>query len=63
MDFSNVDLSRFESKVEGARRLYELEYELEVTFGAQEGVLKFKATSQGKTIGLTSIKYNTVRYY
>ncbi|KAL2827784.1 actin-like ATPase domain-containing protein [Aspergillus cavernicola] len=63
IDFTNVHLAIFDSKITNGMKLYRLDYELHVVFGAQEGVLKFKATSQGQTIGQTSINFNTVKYY
>ncbi|KAL3478805.1 hypothetical protein BJX99DRAFT_223928 [Aspergillus californicus] len=62
-DFTGVDLAKFECKMKDGRKLYQLHYQLHVVFGAQEGVLKFRATSQGQTIGQASINFNTVRYY
>ncbi|KAL3430242.1 hypothetical protein BDV09DRAFT_202347 [Aspergillus tetrazonus] len=63
VDLSNVDLSRFNSKLIDGRRAYDIQLQLKVTFGAQEGLLKYEAISQGKTIGVTSIDYSTARYY
>ncbi|KAE8364462.1 hypothetical protein BDV27DRAFT_128405 [Aspergillus caelatus] len=63
VDFSNTDLSRFESKSVDGKRLYYLRYKLKVIFGAQEGILRFEAVSQGQTIGTTSINFNTLKYY
>jgi hypothetical protein len=62
-NFTGVDLTKFESKIKDGRKLYYVEYQLHVVFGAQEGVLKFRTTSQGQTIGEASISFNTVRYY
>ncbi|GIJ81658.1 hypothetical protein Asppvi_000157 [Aspergillus pseudoviridinutans] len=63
VDFSNVDLAMFPSKVIKDERVYKLSYELKVTFGAREGVLKFEALSQGQTIGETSINFSAAKYY
>ncbi|KAF7157792.1 hypothetical protein CNMCM6106_003921 [Aspergillus hiratsukae] len=63
VDFSNVNLAMFPSKVIKDERVYELSYELKVTFGAREGVLKFEALSQGQTIGQTSINFSAAKYY
>lgn len=63
VDFSNVDLSRFGSKSVDGERLYSLSYNLTVILGAQEGILRFEAVSQGQTIGTTSINFNTIKYY
>ncbi|KAL4789394.1 actin-like ATPase domain-containing protein [Aspergillus venezuelensis] len=63
VDFSNVDLTRFESKTIDGERTYRLSYRLKVIFGAQEGLLKFEAESQGQVIGKASIDFNLVKYY
>jgi hypothetical protein len=63
VDFSNVDLATFPSKVINDEKVYNLGCELKVTFGAREGVLKFEALSQGHTIGQTSINFSTAKYY
>ncbi|KAL2862593.1 Hsp70 family protein [Aspergillus lucknowensis] len=63
VDFSNVDLTRFDSKLTQGGRAYNLTYEIKVTFGAQEGVLKFEAISQGQRIGQTSIDFNEDKWY
>jgi hypothetical protein len=63
VDFSNVDLATFPSKVIKDKRAYELSYDLKVTVGAREGVLKFEALSQGQTIGQTSINFSAAKYY
>jgi len=58
-DFSKVDLSRFRSKVHDGRRHYLSNgYCLDVTFGAQEGILKFQGNHDGKAIGHSKIDYN-----
>ncbi|GFF98153.1 heat shock 70 kDa protein 12A [Aspergillus udagawae] len=63
VDFSNVNLATFPSKVIKDERVYKLSYELKVTVGAREGVLKFEALSQGQTIGQTSINFSAAKYY
>ncbi|KAG5305456.1 Hsp70 family protein [Histoplasma capsulatum G186AR] len=63
VNFSNADLNEFPSKYIDGWRVYLLKYTLKVIFGAQDGVLKFEAASQGKTIGRTSINFNTIKYY
>ncbi|KAM0091075.1 hypothetical protein ACP6JD_005519 [Aspergillus fumigatus] len=63
VDFSNVDLELFPSKVIKNKRVYKLNYKLRVTFGAREGVLKFEAVSQGQTVGQTSINFSAAKYY
>ncbi|RAL13363.1 Hsp70 family protein [Aspergillus homomorphus CBS 101889] len=59
VDFAQVDLALFPVKTREGRKVYRLEYNIRVTFGAQDGLLKFEATCQGKTIGRTSIDYGT----
>ncbi|KAL2819072.1 hypothetical protein BDW59DRAFT_181760 [Aspergillus cavernicola] len=63
VDFSNVDLSRFNPRFVYGTPVYHLKFELKVIFGAQEGVLKFEAISQGRTIGQTSIDFTKDQYY
>ncbi|KAE8396111.1 hypothetical protein BDV23DRAFT_144350 [Aspergillus alliaceus] len=63
VDFTGVDLEIFDSKMKDGRRIYSLSYDVKVIFGAQEGVLKFEAVTQGQTIGRTSINFNTIKYY
>ncbi|KAE8370730.1 actin-like ATPase domain-containing protein [Aspergillus caelatus] len=63
VDFTGVDLQQFDSKMKDGRRMYNLTYDVKVIFGAQEGVLKFEAVSQGQTIGRTSINFATIEYY
>ncbi|KAL4734478.1 actin-like ATPase domain-containing protein [Aspergillus similis] len=60
VDLTSVDLASCEYKIRYGLKLYRLKYKLHVTFGAREGILKFHATSQGQTIGQTSINFNTV---
>ncbi|KAL4919680.1 hypothetical protein BDW62DRAFT_199691 [Aspergillus aurantiobrunneus] len=62
VDFTNTDLAKFYSKIVNGWKMYKLDYELQVVFGAQEGVLKFTATSRGQTIGRASINFDAVRY-
>ncbi|PYI31866.1 actin-like ATPase domain-containing protein [Aspergillus indologenus CBS 114.80] len=57
VDFSQVDLSRFPVKEKDSHKIYKLEYNIRVTFGARDGLLNFEAISQGKTIGKTSIDF------
>lgn len=58
-DFSNVDLSNFRSKIcNGKRHYLSKGYHLDITFGAQEGILKFQGNHDGKAIGHSKIDYN-----
>ncbi|KAL4863291.1 hypothetical protein BDV12DRAFT_202257 [Aspergillus spectabilis] len=63
VELSDVDLSRFDSKLINGVRVYDIWFQLKVTFGAQEGLLKFEAISLGRTIGQTSIDFSTAKYY
>ncbi|KAL4785997.1 actin-like ATPase domain-containing protein [Aspergillus varians] len=63
ISFANVDKNRFDSKLINGSRVYDIRLQLKVTFGAQEGVLKFEATSQGQRIGETTINFSPVTYY
>lgn len=53
----------FDKKYISGKTAYNLEYSIKVIFGAQDGILKFEASSQGKVIGYTSIKFATAKYY
>ncbi|RAH43079.1 Hsp70 family protein [Aspergillus brunneoviolaceus CBS 621.78] len=57
VDFTQVDLSQFAVQKKNGQKVYNLEYNIRVTFGAHYGLLKFEATCQGKTIGKTSIEF------
>ncbi|GFF46529.1 heat shock 70 kDa protein 12A [Aspergillus udagawae] len=63
VDFSNVNLATFPSKVIKDEQVYQVTCQIRVTFGAREGVLKFEALSQGQTIGQTSINFSAAKYY
>ncbi|KAL4901109.1 hypothetical protein BDW74DRAFT_88294 [Aspergillus multicolor] len=63
VDLSNVDLRRFDKKVINNMHVYDIQLQLKVTFGAQEGLLKFDATSQGRKIGETCIDFSTTKFY
>lgn len=62
-DFTDVDLTRFTSKIIDGKVVYHLAYTIKVIFGAQEGILKFEATSKGKVIGKSSITFAKASYY
>jgi hypothetical protein len=63
VDFTELDLSTFERKSLLGTPLYKLQYDVNVIFGAQEGVLKFEAVSQGKVVGETSISFHRPGFY
>jgi hypothetical protein len=62
-DFTDIDLTQFDSKIIRGNVVYYLHYTLKVIFGAQEGILKFEATSKGKAIGKSSITFAKASYY
>lgn len=63
IDFTNVDLTRFTNKIIDGKVVYYLKFTLKVIFGAQEGILKFEATSNRKVIGKSSITFAKASYY
>ncbi|RDW64368.1 Hsp70 family protein [Aspergillus mulundensis] len=63
VDLSKVDLNLFESKIIRNERVRNVNYRVKITFGAQEGLLKFEAISRGQRIGETSIDFSTTKYY
>lgn len=62
-DFTDVDLTQFDNKIIRGKVVYYLKYTLNVIFGAQEGILKFEVTSNGKVIGKTNIAFAKPSYY
>jgi hypothetical protein len=57
-DFENADLSKFRSNIYGSTRHYlSSGYSLEITFGAQKGLLKFQGICDGKAIGHSQMDY------
>lgn len=63
VNFEKVDLSRFPHKVSDGTIVYDLDYDIKVIFGAQEGVLKFEAHADGQLIGATSINFTHTSFY
>ncbi|KAG7285850.1 hypothetical protein NEMBOFW57_008144 [Staphylotrichum longicolle] len=57
MDFTNVDMSRFETRITEAGTEYKLEYEVGVDFRSDEGVLRCFCRAHGATIGVTTISF------
>ncbi|KAK4152182.1 heat shock protein SSA3 [Chaetomidium leptoderma] len=57
VDFTNVDMSRFQRKIVGAELVYKLEYDVGVDFRSDEGVLRCFALADGKTIGVSTINF------
>ncbi|KAK2850556.1 hypothetical protein FQN49_005545 [Arthroderma sp. PD_2] len=63
MDLTGVDMSLFQKKVVGGELKYRLKCEVNIIFGAQDGVLKFETRSQGQVIGKTTIDFASTKYY
>ncbi|KAL3461817.1 hypothetical protein BJX64DRAFT_260157 [Aspergillus heterothallicus] len=63
ISLSNVDMNRFDSKLINGRRVFDVRLQLKLTLGAEEGVIKFEATSQGRSIGSTTIDFSTTKFY
>ncbi|KAK3362433.1 hypothetical protein B0T25DRAFT_561503 [Lasiosphaeria hispida] len=60
-DFTSVDMAGFEKKnlKEGRGKVkYKVEYEVNVDFRSDVGVLRCFCTSRGKTIGATSLHFS-----
>ncbi|KAK4108030.1 actin-like ATPase domain-containing protein [Canariomyces notabilis] len=57
VDFTNVDMTRFEKRTVRGRIEYKLDYEVGVDFRAEEGVLRCFCLADGKTIGVTTISF------
>lgn len=60
---TGVDLGLFDCKYNATGRVYRVEFDLKVVFGAREGLLKFETICQGKVIGRTSIDFSTTKFY
>lgn len=59
VDFTNVDMSRFEQRVSLSQTHveYNLDFEIGVQFRSDEGVLRCFCLADGKTIGVTKISF------
>lgn len=59
VDFGQVDYSQFESRWnrELSQWVHRIPIDIEVHFGAENGILDFKVVFQGNTIGQASIEY------
>ncbi|DAA75364.1 TPA_exp: HSP70 family protein [Trichophyton benhamiae CBS 112371] len=63
VDITDIDFSLFKKKVIDGVLSYQVEFSVKVIFGAQDGVLKFETTSQGKVVGKTTIDFTNTKYY
>ncbi|OJJ58314.1 hypothetical protein ASPSYDRAFT_1179147 [Aspergillus sydowii CBS 593.65] len=61
--YINVDLSNFNHRIRNGKTVYDVQFQIRVIFGAQEGILKFEAHSHGQLIGATSINFAHTRSY
>jgi len=57
MNFSDVDMSRFESRPVVGGVEYKLRYQLKVDMRTEDGVLRYSCIAEGKTIGITTIDF------
>lgn len=62
-NLENVDLSNFNHRIRNGKTVYDVQFQIRVIFGAQEGILKFEAHSHGQLIGATSINFAHTRSY
>lgn len=58
IDFTSVDMSKFQWRNTSNGIEYNLEYEIRIDFTSQEGVLMYSCISSGKTIGVTTIDFS-----
>lgn len=63
MDITDIDFNLFEKKLIDGVLSYQAKFSVKVIFGAQDGVLKFETTSQGKVVGKTIIDFTNTKYY
>ncbi|RYO94325.1 hypothetical protein DL766_000602 [Monosporascus sp. MC13-8B] len=57
MDFTGVDMSRFQKRNTSSGIEYNLQYQFKIDFRTDEGVLRYSCVSNGKTIGATTISF------
>jgi len=57
MNFTGVDMSRFQSRNTSSGIEYNLQYQFKIDFRTDEGVLKYSCVSNGRTIGTTTINF------
>ncbi|EGD99513.1 hypothetical protein TESG_06780 [Trichophyton tonsurans CBS 112818] len=63
VDITDIDFNLFEKKLIDGVLSYQAKFSVKVIFGAQDGVLKFETTSQGKVVGKTTIDFTNTKYY
>ncbi|KAF3892548.1 Actin-like ATPase domain-containing protein [Trichophyton interdigitale] len=63
VDITDIDFNLFEKKLIDGVLSYQAKFSVKVIFGAQDGVLKFETTSQGKVVGKTIIDFTNTKYY
>ncbi|GBF66389.1 hypothetical protein TMEN_9109 [Trichophyton mentagrophytes] len=63
VDITDIDFNLFEKKLIDGVLSYQAKFSAKVIFGAQDGVLKFETTSQGKVVGKTIIDFTNTKYY
>lgn len=57
-DFTKIPLNRFESKRRHGKRIYNLDFEVEVLMGTKEGVLRFRVKTKDDLIGEMEIDFS-----
>ena len=57
MDFTNVDMSRFQTRRQVTGVEYMLQYEIGIDLRSDEGVLRCFCVANGRTIGVTTIGF------
>lgn len=63
MDITDIDSNLLEKRLIDGVLSYHVEFSVKVIFGAQDGVLRFETTSQGKLVGKTTIDFTNTKYY
>ncbi|KXX73243.1 Heat shock protein SSA3 [Madurella mycetomatis] len=63
LDFTNVDMSRFEQRQGDFGTEFDLEYQIGVKFRSDEGVLKCFCLSEGRLIGDATISFTEIAGY
>lgn len=57
-DFTEIPLTRFETKRRHGKRLYYLKFDVEVLMGTKEGVLRFRVLNEADLIGEMEIDFS-----
>ncbi|EZF73537.1 hypothetical protein H105_04593 [Trichophyton soudanense CBS 452.61] len=63
VDITDIDSNLLEKRLIDGVLSYHVEFSVKVIFGAQDGVLRFETTSQGKLVGKTTIDFTNTKYY